>query len=547
MSASLDLHNASYVDGSATCPAVSGTTLDLQLGDVGPAGSAACRFLARVTTAATEVLLDDDFESGLTSWAVTSPAGPDQWSAVSTDSHSPNNSAFAIDSITTSDQQMTTTSPITMGTSTVLRFWHRYDFENRYDGGVVEISEDGGTTWVGTQNLFVSGGYPTSLFSTSNPLSGRPAFTGDSGGWKESVLSLDPYQGFDLMFRFRVGTDASVGAPGWWVDDVRLANEVGAIVSGTATASTPATTSQPAQLQTEIHEGGLLRVTTDPPVPSQITLDGVRMNRWGLNWLRVAPGSYELCFSDVIDWTAPPCQTVVIEDGTTTTAVGTFSQRGFLRVETSPPVPSTITIDGEPADDWGLWIDIDPGNYEVCFGAVADYATPPCQQVTVSAGALETVTGSFTPQPGSPGPAGHGLLRATTSPALPSMISINGNPADRWGLDWVKLAPGSYDVCFSDIHLYVAPDCRTVEVVAGQVTATEGVFEQLGDLRVVTAPPQPSTIYVDGLPRDAWGLWTDLPVGDHIVCFEGWAGFTPPCETTTLTALNTTIVEGTWP
>ena len=127
------------------------------------------------------------------------------------------------------------------------------------------------------------------------------------------------------------------------------------------------------------------------------------------------------------------------------------------------------------------------------------------------------------------------------------MISINGNPADRWGLDWVKLAPGSYDVCFSDIHLYVAPDCRTVEVVAGQVTATEGVFEQLGDLRVVTAPPQPSTIYVDGLPRDAWGLWTDLPVGDHIVCFEGWAGFTPPCETTTLTALNTTIVEGTWP
>ena len=31
--------------------------------------------------------------------------------------------------------------------SAVLVFWHRFAFENGYDGGVLETSIDGGTSW----------------------------------------------------------------------------------------------------------------------------------------------------------------------------------------------------------------------------------------------------------------------------------------------------------------------------------------------------------------------------------------------------------------
>ena len=29
-----------------------------------------------------------------------------------------------------------------------LKFWHRYQFEDGFDGGAVEVSTDGGATWV---------------------------------------------------------------------------------------------------------------------------------------------------------------------------------------------------------------------------------------------------------------------------------------------------------------------------------------------------------------------------------------------------------------
>src|SRR6202023_2208769 len=91
---------------------------------------------------------------------------------------------------------------------------------------------------------------------------------------------------------------------------------------------------------------GLLRVTTSPAVPSQITVDGNIADTWGLNWLEIAPGSHTVCFSAVQGYTTPACQTVSVSSGITTTVTGSFVQRGFLRVMTSPALPSTISVDG---------------------------------------------------------------------------------------------------------------------------------------------------------------------------------------------------------
>src|SRR5439155_356416 len=115
---------------------------------------------------------------------------------------------------------------------------------------------------------------------------------------------------------------------------------------------------------------GMLRVTTSPALPSQILVDGVTRDSWGLNWVKLSPGSYTLSFTHVEGYTEPAPQMVTVTAGQTTTVTGTFTQRGSLRVITNPAVPGTISVDGIPRDDWGMWTDLPTGNHQVCFGAV---------------------------------------------------------------------------------------------------------------------------------------------------------------------------------
>jgi hypothetical protein len=269
--------------------------------------------------------------------------------------------------------------------------------------------------------------------------------------------------------------------------------------------------------------------------------------------MKIAPGSHTVCFTHVEGWTEPPCQTVTLSSGATTTVTGSFTQRGFVHVMSSPAVASQIAFDGHPTDDWGMFTDVPTGSHEVCFGAVADYNPPPCQTISVTAGNLTNVTGTFVSNPGAPGQSGMGLLRIASSPAVATQITITpqgGSPflADTWGLNWLELAPGSYTVSFSHVQGYTEPAPQTVTITAGATTMVPANFTQRGFLRVTTSPAVAGTITVDGVPRDDWGMWTDLPTGSHTVCFGAAAGFanTAGCQTVTVSAGVETDVTGTY-
>jgi len=299
-------------------------------------------------------------------------------------------------------------------------------------------------------------------------------------------------------------------------------------------------------------QSGRLRVVSSPAVPTQILVDGHTADSWGLAWLSLPAGPHTIAFTHVEGYTEPAPQTVTITPGTTTTVTGTFVPRGTLRVITSPPVPSEITVDGRPGDDWGLWTDVPTGSHQVCFGAVADYAPPPCQTVTVVVGTTTTITGAFAASRGAIGQLGVGLLRVTSSPSVPSQITITpdaGSPyiTDSWGLNWLELPPGSYTVAFSHVPGYSEPLPRTVVISAGATTTVNGLFANRGTLRVTTSPAVDGTIALDGNPTDNWGLWTDVPTGSHQVCFGSVAGYTaPPCQTVSVTADIETDATGTY-
>ncbi len=288
---------------------------------------------------------------------------------------------------------------------------------------------------------------------------------------------------------------------------------------------------------------GLLRVTTSPALPSQITVDGVIADSWGLNWAEEPPGSHTVCFGAVPGYGTPACQLVTVTSGQTTAVMGTFSQHGYLQVETSPAVPGEITVRPQGSstvmanDDWGVYTDMPAGSYQVCFGAVAGYTPPNCMSASVTAGSTTVVVGDYSAAPAASGQSGVGLLRVTTSPALASQITVDGSVADTWGLNWLEIAPGSHTVCFTAIQGYTTPGCQTVSVSSGQTTTVTGTFTERGFLQVVTSPAVAGTVFVDGVPADDWGLYTDLPADTYTLCFGAVSGYTAPsCENATVTA-----------
>lgn len=294
---------------------------------------------------------------------------------------------------------------------------------------------------------------------------------------------------------------------------------------------------------------GYLRVTTNPAVASVISVDGVPSDQWGLTWVRVPTGAHTVTFSDVPGYLTPAAIPVTVNEGLTTTVQGDFTQLGVLRVLTSPAADSTITVDGIARNDWGIFTPFATGTHTVCFGAVAAFDPPACQTgVSITAGSETDVTGIFTPNGAATGPGGtFGFLRVTTSPALPSVISVDGVPSDQWGLTWVRLSTGSHTVTFSGVPGYTTPASIPVTITNGGTTTVAGTFAQLGTLRVLTSPAVDATVYVDGVPRNDWGMWTPFSTGSHSVCFGWAAGFNQPvCQTANVVAGSTTTITGTF-
>ena len=95
----------------------------------------------------------------------------------------------------------------------VLSFWHSYDFEENWDGGVLEASIDDGLSWTDLGQWVTQNDYSHSLNNSPNPLAGRSAFSGSSDGYVNTLIDLSSFSGQAILMRFRVGSDDSRGAP----------------------------------------------------------------------------------------------------------------------------------------------------------------------------------------------------------------------------------------------------------------------------------------------------------------------------------------------
>ncbi|MEL6639480.1 MAG: T9SS type A sorting domain-containing protein [Bacteroidota bacterium] len=113
----------------------------------------------------------------------------------------------------------------------LLSFKHQYQTDSLRDGGYIEISYDGGDTWVNViederpvdlefENIYAPG---DTLFN------GQPGFTGTSTDWITTKiqwiwqLPVRSSQDEDPLIRFSfVSDDVGAGLAGWMIDDIVL-------------------------------------------------------------------------------------------------------------------------------------------------------------------------------------------------------------------------------------------------------------------------------------------------------------------------------------
>jgi hypothetical protein len=187
------------------------------------------------------VLLSENFD-GVTppalpaGWSTTASGIEVPWVTSTTNPFSAPNDAFAPDVANIGNTELVSPSIHILSAVAQLGFRNAYNLENTFDGGVLEISINGGPYQdiIAAGGSFVSGGYNGTVSSSfGNPIAGRSAWTGLSAGttttpaYLNTVVNLPAAAaGQDVQLKWRVGTDnvavAAGPAPGQRIDNITV-------------------------------------------------------------------------------------------------------------------------------------------------------------------------------------------------------------------------------------------------------------------------------------------------------------------------------------
>ncbi len=186
------------------------------------------------------IQFSDDAENGTSKWNAVklSGTGNSTFSIGSNNVKSGSKSWFVPATIQPTLTALVLSEPLMIMPDALMSFWHYHKVEPDYDGSVVEISTDNGSTWQDLGNNMTRNSYNGTIAITDNALQGRKVFTGEEQ-MRQTVINLSDYSGQEVLIRFVYGSDTQNGALptaiGWFIDDIQItSNDTCILVKATA-------------------------------------------------------------------------------------------------------------------------------------------------------------------------------------------------------------------------------------------------------------------------------------------------------------------------
>jgi hypothetical protein len=254
-------------------------------------------------------------------WGISVTEGGSPWTTTTGTVDSQPNAAFVSDvEFAGSSEVISPTIPI-LSSSTRLTFQNNYNTEadtnfiTAYDGGVLEI-QIGSGSFVDIEDAggsFLSGGYNLTLDPTGdNPLAGRKAWSGQSGGFINTAVALPPAAAKNsIRLKWKFGTDSGnfYGGSGWAIDSIVLEDFANSCC--TSGVAPPSIVLQPTSQTVIAGTNVTFQVSADgtPPLSYQWNLNNSGLaseTSSALVLTNVQPaqmGIYSVTVSNVAGWT----------------------------------------------------------------------------------------------------------------------------------------------------------------------------------------------------------------------------------------------------
>jgi len=178
-------------------------------------------------------VFSDDMENGDANWTISNNSGISNWVLEEVFG---NTSWFAEEleaDPEPSENQYLVLNPMVLDGVTELSFSHKYDTEQNWDGGTVEISLDNGMTWIDLKDNFVENGYNDYIQDSPN----NEAFSGLTNSFITSKVDLTEFCGEEVLIRFNFFYDQLQDGRGWNIDDVTLTSSKGLINTAEANSN----------------------------------------------------------------------------------------------------------------------------------------------------------------------------------------------------------------------------------------------------------------------------------------------------------------------
>ncbi|HRH02372.1 MAG TPA: peptidoglycan DD-metalloendopeptidase family protein [Bacteroidia bacterium] len=211
-------------------------------------------------------------------------------------------------------------------------------------------------------------------------------------------------------------------------------------------------------------------------------------------------------------------------------------------------------IDGGSWQSSGTTLNnISTGIHTINFNSVSGWTSPTSQNINVTNGNTNTITGTYTQNPQ------YGSVNVTLSPSgaisVGAQWNIDGGSWQSSGTTLNNISTGSHTINFNSISGWTSPTSQNINVTNGNTSTINGTYTQnpqYGSVNVTLNPP--GAISAGALWNIDGGSWqnsgatlSSILTGNHTINFNSISGWTSPTsQNINVTNGNTSTITGTY-